>query len=160
MSDKPSFTAVAALKEAIAKETDATILVGLYQQLVPMLKEPRKRAKDMSFEEKVAAREERKRLRAQGINLRTGLPWTPEERAKQAALSEKLKGRVRSPETQDKIRKAAEKRHNDKIAMEKRLAELEAIVAGRNVVIGSNGTEVELPEAEDQSPAHSRGRKR
>jgi hypothetical protein len=132
MSDKPSFSVVASLKQQIATESDPSALVALYEQLVPMLKEPRKRNADMTYAERVAYREERKALRAQGINLRTGQPWTEAEREKQRELSAKLKGRVQSPETKAKILASAEKRHNAKLAMERRLAELEAIVAGKN----------------------------
>jgi hypothetical protein len=133
MSDQASFSVVASLKQKIASETDPVALVALYEQLVPMLREPSKRKADMTYAEKVADRERRKEARANGINLRTGLPWTAEERAKQAELSAKLKGRTMTPEAKAKIAAANEKRHNQKLAMEQRLAELEAIVAGKNV---------------------------
>lgn len=139
MSDKPSYTLVADLKNRIAAETDAEAKVALYEQLVPMLKAPSKKPRDMSYTERQAWREERRAKRDAGINLRTGLPWTPEERAKQQAASEKAKGRRQSPETAAKIRASAERRANAKIAMEQHLADLTAQLAALQAAAGDKG---------------------
>lgn len=142
MSDQPTFSAVVDLKKRIAAETDPSALVALYEQLVPMLREPRKRRVDMTFTERQADNARRRAAREAGINLRTGLPWTAEELAKKAETAAKLKGRKMSPESKAKLAKANEARHNRQAAMEARLAELEAMVAGKPV----NGSPAEEPQ--------------
>ena len=137
-------TKIADLKQQIASETDLAVKVALYEQLVPMLKEPRIRYKDMTAEERAAFRAEKRARRAynreHGINSRTGKPWTEEQRAKQqarwtpearAAASAKAKGRKQSPEAVAKVREAAAARKQRQAAMEARLKELEAMLAAQ-----------------------------
>ena len=150
--------AIQDLHAKIAGETDANALVELYKQLVPLLKEPRPRISDLSPAEKSAHRDELKAARAAGINLRTGKPWTDEQRAKQSAywtperraeFSAKSKGRTVSPEAKANIQAAAVARKNRQAAMEARLKELEAIVAGKATA----------PEGESNEQQHRGGRR-
>ena len=126
------------LKSQINSTTDPAELVALYEQLIPMLNEPKVSYKNMNDTERAAFRAERRARRAAGLT-RSGKPMTEEQKAKLAArwtperraeASAKAKGRKASPETLERVRAAAALRKDKQAAMVKRLAELEALVAG------------------------------
>ena len=144
-----SYTRVQELKQQIANTTDETLLVSLYEELVPLLNEPRKRRKDMTPEERAQHRAEVRARRAAGIYLRGGRQMTPEEIEKlkaswtperRAAASAKAKGRKATPDTLAKIKEAAEARKARNAAKEARLAELEAMLA-EGKIGSTNGDE-------------------
>lgn len=140
-NNKFTYAQVKAIKDQIAQATSNDEKVALFEQLVPMLKEPAMKRVDMTYEQRSAKRAQRKANREAGINTRTGKPWTEEQRAKQAARwtperraeqSAKAVGRKQSPEALANIRQAAQARKDKQIAMENRLAELEAQLAEKN----------------------------
>ena len=134
-------TRIAELKSQIEVETDAHALVALYEELVPLLLEPKPRLRDMSPAERSEYRALRRERRRAGLNLRTGEPLTEEEIAKRQALSAKLKGRTITDEQRQKLRDAAENRRQRQAAMEQRLKELEAIVAQQNGGVSEEASE-------------------
>lgn len=156
----PPFSVYTDIKAKIAQvdeTSDPITALGLYKQLVALYPEPTKKFKDMSATEKLQFRADRKARRAAGINLRTGQPWTPEQRAKQearwtpeakAAASARAKERAANTPDEvkvaraEKLQQAAQARAAKQLAMEQRLAELEAELAKRN------GTSDETPEPE------------
>lgn len=141
MSDKPSFTVAESLWNKI-QTTDASAdpmgVIALYEELIPMLRFPRKRGKDLTADERLARRQRRREMKAQGLNPRTGKPYTQEELAKIAArqtpeakakASAAAKERMAKPEVKAKIQEAAAQRRAKQAADAARLKELEAMVA-------------------------------
>ena len=117
---------IAELKSQIAAESDSNTLVALYEELVPMLQEPRVRYKDMTLQQKIDFRAKRKADRAAGIVR--GKKLTEEQKAERAAK--------RTPEkiaaTAAKRAASAEARVQKQLAMEAHVRELEALVANMN----------------------------
>lgn len=150
---------------------DPTAVLALYEQLVPMLKEPAIRLSEISdpiLREKTRAeiRERRRYNREHGLS-RTGKPltdaqkarlkanWTPEKREEAKRKAQERAAQL-TPEQKEartaKLRAGAQAKRDKQAAMLARLAELEAIVAGKQSTNG--GTEVE-----QQPQGQRRGRK-
>lgn len=157
MSENPNPALdLAQLKQTLANVKAGTVTMSadelfvLYEQLVGMLDKPRTPRSTMTPEEKREHRRERREARKRGEYVRVGKPWTEEQRAKQQAAwtperreaqRAKAVGRTPSPETVERIRASAAARKERQAAMEARLAELEAIVAGQAPVAVEGGEE-------------------
>lgn len=129
-------SAQAATAEAAGNPEEA---LAAYRSLAEAMKRAPGNRATLSPEEKKAKRTARREARKRGEYVRQGKPWSEEQRAKQAAqwtpekraeASQRSKGRVASPEQVEKLKAAAQARRDKQEAMQKRLAELEAIVAG------------------------------
>ena len=117
---------IAQITAQIASTDDAETLVPLYKELVSLMVAPKKRYKDMSTAEKVQFRLDRKAKRDAG--LIQGRTLTPEQKAARIAnrTPEKLLATAQKREATQAAKVAKQ------IAMENRLAELEAIVTGNS----------------------------
>lgn len=139
MSDKPTFTQVQSLKSQIARATDPQTKVDLYEKLVGMLKEPRQTSRDMDPVERLKFRQERQAMREQGLNPRTGKPFTQAELEKKALRNtpekiaerrQKAEARKSNPEYVAKRKEQALAKAQKEAAYLKRIADLEAQLSG------------------------------
>ena len=170
---RASYAEVMAVKSQIDATGDAHQQVALYAQLAGMLRWPRKKRIDMTEAEKAANKARRAEFKAQGLNPRTGLPYTPEQLAKlearrtpeaRAAASERAKGRVLTDEAKANIAAAAAKRKNRIANLEAKLAAMIALLASKGINVDdlttTNESAVEAPATTDQASVETTSTKR
>lgn len=140
---------------------DPQAALEVYRELAEALKKAPANRSTKTPEERKAARQARREARKRGEYVRQGKPWTDEQRAKQAAnwtperraaASERSKGRQATPEQIEKLKAAGQARRERQAAMEKRLKELEALVAGGEIPLPAD--EASAQEAPKRSKRH------